>query len=113
LSRQGEPLRRIVLGDRVAYYSPTVTFGGKDRLQAFTAIGAARERAPDQADMGRRFQSLRRDVDWWPCDETPIKPLLCNLAFAAGKSNWSCQLRFGLFSTRQQIWILLRSRCEH
>lgn len=33
------PLRRIHPGDRVVYYSPTISFGGKDRLQAFTALG--------------------------------------------------------------------------
>src|SRR5262249_31349033 len=33
------PLKRIKPGDRVVYYSPTVTLGGKDKLQAFTAIG--------------------------------------------------------------------------
>lgn len=29
------PLRRISPGDGVAYYSPTITLGGKDKLQAF------------------------------------------------------------------------------
>jgi hypothetical protein len=33
------PLRRICAGDCVAYYSPSETLRGKDRLQAFTAIG--------------------------------------------------------------------------
>jgi hypothetical protein len=31
------PLKRIKGGDGFVYYSPTVTLGGKDRLQAFTA----------------------------------------------------------------------------
>jgi len=35
------PLRRIRPGDVVAYYSPTYTFMGPDKLQAFTAIGIA------------------------------------------------------------------------
>ena len=33
------PLRRISPGDGVAYYSPTESFGGKDKLQSFTLIG--------------------------------------------------------------------------
>ncbi len=33
------PLKRIQPGDWVAYYSPTETFKGKDKLQAFTAVG--------------------------------------------------------------------------
>ena len=38
------PLRRISPGDRVAYYSPTVTFRDKDTLQAFTALGTVMTR---------------------------------------------------------------------
>lgn len=33
------PLRRVKPGDYVVYYSPTVEFGSKKKLQAFTAIG--------------------------------------------------------------------------
>ncbi len=91
------PLRRIVAGDRVVYYSPTVTFGGKDKLQAFTAIGIVEDRAPYQADMGNGFCPFRRDVGWMASKEVPIKTLLDTLEFTAGKSNWGYQLRFGLF----------------
>jgi hypothetical protein len=41
---KGAPLRRVRLGDRVVYYSPTVTLGGEDKLQAFTAIGTVKRR---------------------------------------------------------------------
>ena len=40
---KGAPLRRLRPGDGVVYYSPTVTLGGKDRLQAFTLIGYAKD----------------------------------------------------------------------
>lgn len=53
---KASPLRRITPGDRVIYYSPTVVFGGKDRLQAFTAIGAARDSAPYQVKMESGFR---------------------------------------------------------
>ena len=33
------PLRRLKPNDWIVYYSPTVTFGGKDKLRSFTAIG--------------------------------------------------------------------------
>lgn len=33
------PLRRLKPNDWIIYYSPTVTFGRKDKLQAFTAMG--------------------------------------------------------------------------
>jgi hypothetical protein len=50
------PLKRIRPGDRVVYYSPTITLGGKDRLQAFTAIGAVKEGEPYVFDMGNGFK---------------------------------------------------------
>lgn len=91
------PLRRIRPGDRVIYYSPTVTFGAKDRCQAFTAIGAARDSAPYQVEMASGFRPWRRDVVWQPAEETPIRPLLGRLAFTQVGANWGYQLRFGLF----------------
>lgn len=49
------PLRRIAPGDRVIYYSSTETLGGKDRLQAFTAVGMVEEAAPYQVEMRPGF----------------------------------------------------------
>lgn len=49
------PLRRVRPDDRVACYSPTATFGGKDKLQAFTAIGVVSPGEPYQVDMGDGF----------------------------------------------------------
>jgi hypothetical protein len=95
---KASPLRRMRPGDRVAYYSPTVTFKGRDALQAFTAIGTVEEDEPYQLDMGGGFVPFRRNVAWLPAQEVPIRPLLARLEFAAGKPNWGYQLRFGLFA---------------
>ncbi len=91
------PLKRIRPGDRVVYYSPTVTLGSKDRLQAFTAIGIVKAGAPYVFDMGNGFRPSRRDVTWATASEAPIQPLLDRLEFTAGKPNWGYQMRFGLF----------------
>ncbi|GLS23475.1 UPF0310 protein [Labrys miyagiensis] len=91
------PLRRLRPGDGVVYYSPTEQFGGKERLQAFTAIGHVREGIPYEADMGNGFRPFRRDVDWLEAQEEPIRPLLTLLDFTVGKANWGYELRFGLF----------------
>ena len=92
------PLRRIRPGDRVSYYSPTVHFGGKDRLQAFTALGTVRSATPYQVDMGAGFCPFRHDVDWLDAQEAPIAPLLPHLSFSAGQRNWGQALRFGLLA---------------
>ena len=91
------PLRRIHPGDRVVYYSPTIAFRGKDKLQAFTAIGVVNSGDPYAFDMGGGFCPFRRDVQWARAVEAPIKPLLDELEFSSGKKNWGYQLRFGLF----------------
>lgn len=93
--KQG-PLKRMKPGDRVAYYSPTVTFRGSDRLQAFTAIGTVRPGEPYAFDMGDGFVPFRRGVDWADARETPIRPLLDALEFTAGKPHWGYAFRYGL-----------------
>lgn len=92
------PLRRLQPGDRVIYYSPTVSFQGKDRLQAFTALGLVKAGEPYVFDMGGGFRPFRREVAWLPARAAPIRPLLESLDFTAGGRNWGYQLRTGLFA---------------
>ena len=93
---KGAPLRRVKAGDGVAYYSPVAAFGGKDRLQSFTAIGTVKDERVYQVDMGEGFRPFRRDVDYVQADESPILPLLDRLEFTRGKKNWGYVFRFGL-----------------
>ena len=93
---KGAPLKRLHAGDRIAYYSPVRVMGGKQACQAFTAIGTVRDERVYQDDMGDSFLPFRKDVDWLPAVEAPIRPLLDALSFTAGKANWGYALRFGL-----------------
>jgi hypothetical protein len=95
---KGAPLQRIKPCDWVVYYSPTITFGKKDKLQSFTAIGQIIEREPYQVDMGNGFCPYRRDVHWFESHEALIKPLLNQLDFTKNKKNWGYQFRFGLIA---------------
>jgi hypothetical protein len=54
------PLKRVQPGDRVVYYAPTVTLGGKDRLQSFVSIGVVLPGVPYAFDMGGGFVPFRR-----------------------------------------------------
>ncbi|MHB8202014.1 MAG: EVE domain-containing protein [Acidithiobacillus sp.] len=94
---KARPLRRIRPGDRVAYYSPTVEFGSKNKFQAFTAIGIIVHGEPYQVELGGGFQPYRRDVCWLPAEEAPIRPILGRMEFSAEKQNWGYQFRFGIF----------------
>lgn len=92
------PLRRLKPGSHVTYYSPTEEFRGKNKLQAFTAIGMVKEGEPYAFDMGGGFYPYRRDVGWFSAREASIQPLLMRLDFSAGVRNWGYQFRFGIFS---------------
>ena len=100
------PLKRIHPGDGVAYCSPTITFGGKDKLQAFTLIGRVMPGDIYQGEMGD-WVAHRRDVDWADAAEAPIAPLLDRLDFTKGKANWGYQLRFGLFEISEHDFRLI------
>ena len=92
------PLQRIRPGDRVAYYAPTVTMGGKDRLQAFVSIGIVLPGAPYAFDMGGGVVPSRRDVAYVPAREAAIAPLLAALEFVDDRQRWGSTCRFGLFA---------------
>jgi hypothetical protein len=97
---KASPLRRVQPGDRVVYYSPNRLYSpshalrGKDRLQAFTAIGTVKG-ALYQADMGFGFHPFRRDVAWHDAEPAPLAVLQDKLAFTQGE-NWGYRLRQGL-----------------
>jgi hypothetical protein len=91
------PLRRVQPGDRVVYYSPATHPGGRDGLQAFTALGTVLPGEPYEVDMGEGFRPFRRDVAWdADRSEASILPLLGQLSFTSGRRNWGYAFRFGL-----------------
>jgi hypothetical protein len=92
------PLRRVKPGDRVAYYAPTVTIGGSDKLQAFVSLGLVRPGEPYAFDMGGGFVPFRKDVDYVPAREAPIAPLLDRFEFVQDRARWGYSFRFGLFA---------------
>lgn len=104
---KAEPLRRIRAGDGVAYYSPAETFGGGERLQAFTAIGRVCDGEPYLADMGGGFRPSRRDVAWLAASEASIKPLLDRLELTSGRLNWGQPFRFGLVAVSAHDFTLI------
>ena len=80
------PLRRI---------QPSHAQRGKDRLQAFTAIGTVKQGKPYQADMGFGFKPFRREVAWHEAESMALVDLQGQLAFTQEK-NWGYRLRQGV-----------------
>ena len=92
------PLKRVQPDDRVAYYAPTVTMGGKDRLQCFVSIGLVQPGVPYAFDMGGGFVPFRRYVIYVCAQEAPVNPLLDRFEFVEDRARWGYKLRFGLFT---------------
>ena len=95
------PLKRMSVGDGVLYYSPTVTFRGQDKCQAFTAIGRVIGESVYLYDMGGGFIPNRRDVEYFASEEVPIRPLIPFLTFIENKQRWGYLFRFGFFEIPQ------------
>ncbi len=91
------PLKRMQPGDRVAYYSPTVTLGAKDGFQSFVSIGIVQPGEPYAFDMGG-FVPYRRNVKYLKAKEASILPLLDDFEFVENRSRWGYKFRFGLFT---------------
>ena len=92
------PIRRVQPGDRVAYYAPTETMGGKDRYQQFVSIGVVQPGEPYAFDMGGGFVPYRRDVRYLPAREASILPLVDRFEFVESRQRWGYKFRFGLFA---------------
>lgn len=91
------PLKRMRVGDGVLYYSPKLEFEGNEKLQAFTAIGHVTGEEVYPFDMGGGFIPYRRDVQYLPCHDLPIQPLVPALTFIQNKSSWGYVFRYGFF----------------
>ena len=89
------PLQRLRAGDMLAMYSPRDDYPDGAPLQAFTAIGRVLRGEVYQVEMSPGFEPWRLDVEFWPCLEAPIKPLVPRLSFIRSKSHWGAAFRFG------------------
>ncbi len=101
------PLKRVSPGDRVAYYAPTITMGGRDRLQSFVSIGIVQPGRPYPFDMGDGFVPYRRDVAYVAACEAPIAPLLDQFEFVQDRARWGYKFRFGLFKVSEHDMALI------
>jgi hypothetical protein len=98
-ANHGKPhmLRRMARGDWIVFYSPKTSLEGGEPLQAFTAIGRIADDEPYQAEVTSDFVAWRRNVDFIPSEEAPIRPLIEDLNFIENKTRWGYKFRFGVF----------------
>jgi predicted RNA-binding protein len=91
------PMKRLKAGDLIVFYSPKKEFKGKAPYKKFTAIARVKEGEVYQGDMGGGVVPYRRDVEYLPCKEVDIKPIISKLGFIRKKESWGFVFRFGFF----------------
>jgi hypothetical protein len=91
-----EPLQRLHGGDCLLIYSPRTVYPDGEVLQAFTAIGVVTSGEIYQVEMSPDFKPYRVEVQFMPCEEAPIRPLIDELSFIKSKTHWGAAFRFGL-----------------
>lgn len=99
---KGGGLRRLVKDDRIVFYSAKTAFPSGESLQAFTAIGRIIDDEPFQVQMTSTFHPWRRKMEFLPCQETSIRPLIPQLEFIVDKTKWGFHFRRGLFQIPEQ-----------
>ena len=90
-------LKKLHTGDWILFYSPKVTYEGDEKLQAFTAIGQVADENLYQYKMSENFVPYRRNINYYPCRDVPIVPLIGSLDFITDKKSWGYRFRFGFF----------------
>lgn len=91
------PARRLRRGDKIIYYSPRTRMKDGEPLQAFTAVGTITDEEPFQVTQTKGFHPFRRHTHYLKTKEAPIQPMLDDLDFTKGRSNWGMALRRGMF----------------
>ena len=94
-------LKRMKKNDMVLFYSSKQTIEGKEKLQAFTAIGKVRDDEIFQFDMGNGFVPFRRKIEFIKCKDVPILPLIEKLHFIKDKQRWGYPFRFGFLEINE------------
>lgn len=67
------------------------------------------ENALNVGEVTPELTHWRRHVDFLPCAETPIRPLLEELDFIEDKARWGYRFRSGVFQIDEHDFTVLRS----
>ena len=94
---KSSPMKKLKQGDYILFYSSKLTYEGKQPYKKFTAIARVKEGDVYQGDMGGGFIPYRRDVEFLPCQEVDILPLIDQMTFIRNKKSWGFVFRFGFF----------------
>jgi hypothetical protein len=100
-------LKRMQAGDGILYYSSREVYGEEAKCQRFTAIGEVADDLIYQGEMGGGFVPYRRIVNYFPCREVSILPLIGALEFIQDKTHWGAPFRFGVVEVGEKDFRLI------
>jgi predicted RNA-binding protein len=103
------PLKRMKKGDFIAIYSSKLTMEGKEKCQAFTAVGQVIDNEVYQFEITDNFKPFRRNIRFFECAEISILPLIDQLEFISNKKLWGYPFRFGFFEINKNDFDLITS----
>lgn len=104
------PLKRMKKGDFILVYSSKISMEGKEKCQAFTAIGQVSGDEVYPFQMTENFIPFRRNINFVKCNETSIIPLIDGLEFIRDKKSWGYPFRFGFFEINTADFKLITSK---
>lgn len=93
---KASPLQKMKNGDFVIYYSGKTYFDTPEKCQKFTAIGRIEDDTVFQVEMEPGFCPSRIKVNFFPCREVPIRPLIHQLDCIPNKKHWGYPFRKGI-----------------
>jgi hypothetical protein len=99
------PVRRLQMGDSIVFYSPREFMEGGESLQAFTAAGRIVDEVPYQVEQSKDFRPFRRKTEYFKSKDASILPLLKELSFTKGRSNWGAAFRMGVFQMKSEDYM--------
>lgn len=101
------PVKRLRIGDWIAYYAPRERMGEGAAVQAFVAIGRVTSEVY-QVEQAPGFCPYRRDVAYVPAArEVPIRPMLDDLSFIPDARHWGMVFRRGSFAVPERDFALI------
>lgn len=111
-ANHGKPgsLKKLRTNDWVIFYSPKVTYEGDQKLQAFTAIGQVADEELYQFKMREDFIRYRRNMNFYPCKDVPIMPLIASLDFISDKRMWGYRFRFGFIEIDEHDFNIIKGK---
>src|SRR5580704_19681314 len=99
------PVRRLQMGDIIVFYSPRERINGGESLHAFTAAGRIVDEVPYQVEQSGDFRPFRRKTEYFKSKDASIHPLLEELSFTKGRSNWGVALRMGILQMKREDYM--------